>query len=73
MLRTQESGDEDYIANALVLASAFTVLVTPHFPWYYCLVNSFPVFRDVSARLLSFGLYLFPLSNLALLVRRASF
>jgi hypothetical protein len=51
MLRTQKSGDEDYIANALVLASAFTVLVAPHFPWYYCwlipflcFVTSVPVF-----------------------------
>jgi hypothetical protein len=62
MLRKQESGDESYIANALLLASTFTVLVTPHFPWYYawlipflCFVSSVPVFYlSVS----SFFLYL---------------
>ena len=62
MLRKQKSGDENYIANALVLASTFTVLVTPHFPWYYawfipflCFVTSVPVFYlSVS----SFFLYL---------------
>lgn len=62
MLRKQTSGEEDYIANALVLAAAFTVLVTPHFPWYFawlipflCFVPSVPVFYlSVS----SFFLYL---------------
>jgi hypothetical protein len=51
MLRQQESGDESYIANALLLAATFTVLVSPHFPWYYvwlipflCFVASVPVF-----------------------------
>jgi hypothetical protein len=51
MLRKQKPGDENYIANALVLAATFTVLVTPHFPWYYvwlipflCFVPSVPVF-----------------------------
>lgn len=62
MLRKQKPGDENYIANALVLASTFTVLVTPHFPWYFawlipflCFVTSVPVFYlSVS----SFFLYL---------------
>ena len=53
---------KDYIAKALVLATTFTVLVTPHFPWYYvwlipflCFVTSVPVFYlSVS----SFFLYL---------------
>jgi len=62
MLRKQKSGDENYLANALVLASTFTVLVTPHFSWYYawlipflCFVTSVPVFYlSVS----SFFLYL---------------
>lgn len=51
MLRKQKPGDENYIANALVLASTFTVLVTPQFPWYFawlipflCFVTSVPVF-----------------------------
>jgi alpha-1,6-mannosyltransferase len=51
MLQRQKPGDENYIANALVLASTFTVLVAPHFPWYYvwlipflCFVTSVPVF-----------------------------
>ena len=62
MLRQQDSGNESYIANALLLAATFTVLVTPHFPWYYawlipflCFVSSVPVFYlSVS----SFFLYL---------------
>jgi len=62
MLRKQEPGDENYIANALVLASTFTVLVAPRFPWYFawlipflCFVTSVPVFYlSVS----SFFLYL---------------
>jgi len=62
MLRRQDSGNESYIANALLLAATFTVLVTPHFPWYYawlipflCFVSSVPVFYlSVS----SFFLYL---------------
>jgi len=51
MVRTQKSGEQNYIGNALVLAATFTVLVTPHFPWYYawlvpflCFVPSVPVF-----------------------------
>ncbi len=51
MLRKQETRDENYIANALVLAATFTVLVTPQFPWYFawlvpflCFVPSVPVF-----------------------------
>lgn len=62
MLRKQEPGDENYIANALVLAATFTVLVSPHYPWYFawlipflCFVPSVPVFYlSVS----SFFLYL---------------
>jgi alpha-1,6-mannosyltransferase len=51
MLRKQRRGDENYIANALVMASTFTVLVAPHFPWYFawlipflCFIPSVPVF-----------------------------
>jgi alpha-1,6-mannosyltransferase len=51
MLRRQQRGDEDYIANALVMASAFTVLVTPHFSWYFawlipflCFIPSVPIY-----------------------------
>lgn len=62
MLRKQKSGDESYIANALLMAATFTVLVTPHFPWYYtwlipflCFVTSVPVFYLTVS---SFFLYL---------------
>ena len=62
MLRKQQHGDDNYIANALVMASAFTVLVAPHFPWYFawlisflCFIPSVPVFY---LTLSSFLLYL---------------
>ena len=62
MLQKQRRGNENYVANALVMATAFTVLVTPHFPWYYawmvpflCFVPSVPVFYFT---LSSFLLYL---------------
>ena len=61
MLRRHD-GDENYIANSLVMASAFTVLVAPHFPWYFawlipllCFVPSIPV---LYLTLSSFFLYL---------------
>src|SRR3989442_12753846 len=54
--------DENYIANALIMASVFTVLVAPHFPWYFawlipflCFIPSVPVFY---LTLSSFLLYL---------------
>src|SRR5256884_1016194 len=34
ILRKQNQ-DANYIANALIMASLFTVLVAPHFPWYF--------------------------------------
>ena len=62
MLRKQQHGDEDYAANALVMASTFTVLLAPHFPWYFawlvpflCFIPSVPVFYLTLA---SFLLYL---------------
>jgi len=61
MLRRHD-GDENYIANSLVIASAFTVLVAPHFPWYFawlipflCFIPSIPV---LYLTLSSFFLYL---------------
>ncbi len=62
VLRKQQRGDENYVANALVLASAFTVLVAPHFSWYVawlipflCFIPSVPV---LYLTLSSFLLYL---------------
>lgn len=62
MLRKQQHGDDNYIANALVMASVFTVLMTPHFAWYFawlipflCFIPSVPVFY---LTLSSFSLYL---------------
>ena len=50
ILRKQNQ-DANYIANALIMASLFTVLVAPHFPWYFawlipflCFIPSVPVF-----------------------------
>jgi len=61
-LRTQQHAGQDYVANALVMASTFTVLLAPHFPWYFawltpflCFVPSVPV---LYLTLSSFLLYL---------------
>src|SRR5205823_12816987 len=50
ILRKQNQ-DANYIANGLIMASLFTVLVAPHFPWYFawlipflCFIPSVPVF-----------------------------
>jgi hypothetical protein len=58
----QQLRDENYIANALIMASTFTVLVAPHFPWYFawlipflCFIPSVPIFYQT---LSSFLLYL---------------
>jgi len=55
-------GDENYISNALIMASTFTVLVAPNFPWYFawlipflCFIPSKPIFY---LTLSSFLLYL---------------
>jgi alpha-1,6-mannosyltransferase len=62
MLRKQTAGHENYVANALLIATAFTVLLSPDFPWYFafllpflCLVPSVPV---IYLSLSSFLLYL---------------
>jgi alpha-1,6-mannosyltransferase len=62
MLRKHTSEKKDYISNTLIMASAFTVLLSPHFPWYFawllpflCLVPSVPV---IYLTLSSFLLYL---------------
>jgi alpha-1,6-mannosyltransferase len=62
MVRKQQRGDDHYIANALVMASTFTVLLAPHFPWYFawlipflCFIPSVPIFY---LSLSSFFLYL---------------
>jgi alpha-1,6-mannosyltransferase len=45
-----KSSEDDFIKNALIMASAFMVLLTPHFPWYFawlvpflCFIPSLPV------------------------------
>jgi alpha-1,6-mannosyltransferase len=62
MLRKQQRADESYVVNALLMAATFTVLVAPHFPWYFawlipflCFIPSIPVFY---LTLSSFLLYL---------------
>jgi alpha-1,6-mannosyltransferase len=62
MWRKQTAGHENYVANALLIATAFTVLLSPDFPWYFawlltflCLVPSVPV---IYLSLSSFLLYL---------------
>jgi alpha-1,6-mannosyltransferase len=62
MLRKQRRPGESYVLNGLVMAATFTVLVAPHFPWYFawlipflCFIPSIPVFY---LTLSSFLLYL---------------
>jgi alpha-1,6-mannosyltransferase len=54
--------DTRHVRNALIIASVFTVLLAPHFPWYFtwlipflCFIPSIPVFYLTFA---SFLLYL---------------
>ena len=58
----KEHKDEDFIANAMVMAVAFMLLLAPHFSWYFawlipflCFIPSIPVFY---LTLSSFLLYL---------------
>jgi alpha-1,6-mannosyltransferase len=60
MLR--KSSEKDFIKNALIMVSAFMVLVAPHFPWYFtwlvpflCFIPSLPL---MYLTLASFLLYL---------------
>jgi alpha-1,6-mannosyltransferase len=53
---------EDFVKNALIMASAFMVLLAPHFPWYFtwlvpflCIIPSLPI---IYLTLASFLLYL---------------
>jgi len=62
MLRKQTSNDTQYITNGLIVACTFTVLLAPHFAWYFawllpflCFVPSVPA---IYLTLSSFLLYL---------------
>jgi hypothetical protein len=62
LMRNQRSDDIRYLRNGLILASAFMVLLAPHFAWYFswlvlflCFIPSLPVFYLTAA---SFLLYL---------------
>lgn len=62
LIRNQEHNDLGYLRSGLVIASAFIVLLSPHFSWYFawlipflCFVPSLPVFYLTLA---SFLLYL---------------
>lgn len=66
MLRKQQHDDDNYIANALVMASAFTVLVSPHFPWYFawlipflCFIPSVPIFYLSLSNVLLYLIWLY--------------
>jgi alpha-1,6-mannosyltransferase len=62
MMRDQRGDDIRYLRNGLIIASAFMVLLAPHFSWYFtwlifflCFIPSVPVFYLTAA---SFLLYL---------------
>jgi alpha-1,6-mannosyltransferase len=58
----KQAGGTHYVVNGLIIATAFTVLLSPHFPWYFawllpflCFVPSVPV---IYLTLSSFLLYM---------------
>jgi len=62
MIRDHQEDEKAYLRNALIVASAFMVLLAPHFAWYFtwltiflCFIPSVPVFYLTAA---SFLLYL---------------
>jgi alpha-1,6-mannosyltransferase len=62
LMRDQRADDIRYLRNSLIIASAFMVLLAPHFSWYFswlilflCFIPSVPVFYLTAA---SFLLYL---------------
>jgi hypothetical protein len=62
LMRDQRGEDIGYLRNGLIIASAFMVLLAPHFSWYFswlivflCFIPSVPVFYLTAA---SFLLYL---------------
>jgi hypothetical protein len=67
LMRDQQGDDIRYLRNALIIASAFMVLLAPHFSWYFswlilflCFIPSVPVFYLTAA---SFLLYLTWINN----------
>ncbi len=62
LMRNHRGDDSRYMRNGLIMASAFMVLLAPHFAWYFswltlflCFIPSVPVFYLTAA---SFLLYL---------------
>ncbi len=62
LMRNQQRNDVGYIRSTLIMASAFMILLAPHFPWYFawlipflCFVPAVPIFYLTLA---SFLLYL---------------
>jgi len=62
LMRNHRGDDSRYMRNGLIMASAFMVLLAPHFSWYFswlilflCFIPSVPVFYLTAA---SFLLYL---------------
>src|SRR5262249_40256089 len=62
MLRSQTSNDVQYISHGLIIACTFTVLLAPHFPWYFAWLLPFlcfvPSVSVIYLTLRSFLLYL---------------
>lgn len=62
MFRRQRRGDDHYVKNSLILACTFTVLLAPHFPWYFAWLVPFlcfvPAVSVIYLTLSSFLLYL---------------
>jgi hypothetical protein len=48
-LLKRESGERDYVVRAALLATAFTVLLSPHYTWYFAWLVAFLCFVQVKA------------------------
>jgi alpha-1,6-mannosyltransferase len=62
LMQNQRRDDTSYLRNALMIASVFMVLLTPHFSWYFCWLIPFlcfiPSIPVLYLTLASFLLYL---------------
>lgn len=74
MFWKRERREDSYVARALFLASAFTVLLSPHFSWYFlwltpfmCLVPLAPLFYLTTAALVLYRLWWDEAENLLFL------
>lgn len=76
----QTAGNENYVANALLIATAFTVLLSPDFPWYFawllpflCFVPCVPVIYLTLSSFLIYLTWIYWTDDQALRIKAAIF